>query len=145
MSILANGTEDFGTGPTPAQLYGALNEALQKLALMNLHEQVVPFFGLVHDGQVRGKSAITIERVVTAVEIRVEGDPPGGAALIVQININGTLQTQQFSVTAGNAYSLTTVSGDVIVPANQYAAAQITTASGAGDVVVILKSQLRIL
>jgi len=146
MSVLVNGTEDLPQGLTPAQAYGSLNSTVQKLALMNLHEQVVAFFGLVRDGITRGQSAISIERLCTAVELRIEGDPPSVNPLIAQININGALQSQQFTVAAGSNYALVAVnSGGLVIAANNYAAIQITAANGAGDVVVTLKSQLRIL
>jgi len=146
MSVLQNGTEDLPQGLTPAAAYGLVNEAIQKLAQMNFHEQMVPFFGLVRDLTYRGTSAITIERLCTAVEIRIEGDPPSSSPLIAQINIQGTLQAQQFTVAAGGNYSLTSVnSGGLVIPANSFAAVQIVSANQASDVVVTLKSQLRIL
>ena len=146
MSTLANGTEDLPQGLTPAAAYGIVNEAIQKLALMNIHEQAVFFPGLVRDGQYRGTRAITIERLCTAVEINVEGDRPSGSPLIVQINVNGTLQAQQFTVAAGANYALVAVSsGGLVIPANQFAAVQIVSGNAASDVVVTLKSQLRIL
>lgn len=146
MSQLANGTEDLPQGVTPAAAYGIINTDIQKLAQMTLHEQVVPFYGLCRDGTSRGRSVVAIERLLTAVEIRVEGDLPSGGSLIVQVNIQGTLQWQQFAIAAGGSYGLITVnSGGLVIPANNWSSVQITTASGASDVVVVLKSQLRIL
>jgi hypothetical protein len=147
MSSLPNGTEDMvGQNLTPGAAYPVVNAALQKLAVMNLHEQVIPFYGLCRDNQQRGKSAIAVERHVVAIEIRVEGDPPTGGSFTIQLVINGVLQSQQASVSAAGTYSLTNVaSGNWIVPANQTAEIKIVSANSASDAIVTLKSQLRIL
>lgn len=146
MSVLSNGTEDLPQGLTPAAAYAIVNTAIQKLALMNLHEQVIPFFGLVRDGAQHGKSAIAIERLVTAVEIRIEGDAPVASPLIVQLVLGGSLQSQQFTVAAAATYALITASsGGLVVAANTVVEARMISGNQASDVVVTLKSQLRIL
>ena len=147
MSSLANGTEDMvGQNLTPGAAYPVVNAALQKLAQMNLHEQVVPFYGLCRDNQQRGKSAITVERAVKAVEIRLEGDAPTGGSFTVQLVINGVLNSTQTSVGSGATYALVDVSSaNIVIPANQPAEVKIISANAASDAIVTLKSQLRIL
>jgi hypothetical protein len=145
MSVLVNGTEDLPSGLTPAAAYALINTAIQKLALMCVHEQVVQFAGLVKDGAVAGKTAIPIERLLTAVEISVDGDAPSGGAFTVEVMINGSIQAQAFSVTAGNGYALVAVTGGLVIPANGNAAVFVSAGNHATDVRVTLKSQLRIL
>jgi hypothetical protein len=153
MSVLPNGTEDLPSGLTPAAAYAIINTAIQKIAQMNLLDKDVPFFGLVRDGQVRGTSQIAIERLITAVEIRAESAAPVGSALLVQLVIGGTLQSQQYSLAAGSTYALVGVTGDgngnagsgLVVPANTTLAIQIISGNQATDVVVTPKVQLRIL
>ena len=147
MSSLANGTEDLvGQNLTPAAAYAVVNAALQKLAVMNLHEQVVPFYGLPREGTTRGRSAIPIERFIQAIEIRIEGDPPTGGSFTVHLVINGTLQSQTAGVSAGQTYSFTSIaSGNWVIPAGQTSEIKVSAASGASDVIVTIKSQLRIL
>jgi len=153
MSVLANGTEDLPSGLTPAAAYAIINTAIQKIAQMNLLDKDVPFFGLVRDGQVRGTSQIAIERLITAVEIRAESVAPVGGALLVQLVVGGTLQSQQYSLGAGSTYTLVGVTGDgnggagsgLVVPVNTTLAVKITNGNQAADVVVTPKTQLRIL
>jgi hypothetical protein len=153
MSVLSNGTEDLPTGLTPAAAYALVNTAIQKIAQMNLLDKDVPFFGLIRDGQVRGTSQITIERLITVVEIRTESAPPVGSALVIQLVVNGNLMSQQYTLNAGNSYALTGVTGDgnggagsgLVVPPNQTLAVQIIHGNQAADVVVTPKTQLRVL
>jgi hypothetical protein len=153
MSVLANGTEDLPFGLTPAAAYAIINTAIQKIAQMNLLDKDVPFFGLVRDGQVRGTSQIAIERLITAVEIRTESAAPVGSALLIQLVVGGTLQSQQYSLAAGSTYALVSVTGDgnggagsgLVVPVNTTLAVQIINSNQAADVVVTPKTQLRIL
>jgi hypothetical protein len=153
MSVLSNGTEDLPTGLTPAAAYALVNTAIQKIAQMNLLDKDVPFFGLIRDGQVRGTSQIAIERLITAVEIRAESALPIGSGLVVQLVVNGNLQSQQYTLNAGSSYALTGVTGDgngvagsgLVVPANQTLAVRMISGNQAADVVVTLKCQLRIL
>ena len=153
MSILANGTEDLPTGLTPAAAYALINTAIQKIAQMNLLDKDVPFFGLVRDGQLRGTSQIAIERLITAVEIRAESTVPVGSALVVQLVVNGNVQSQQYTLNAASAYALRAVTGDgnggagsgLVVPANQSLAVKIISGNQAQDVIVTPKIQLRIL
>jgi len=153
MSVLANGTEDLPFGLTPAAAYAIINTAIQKIAQMNLLDKDVPFFGLVRDGQVRGTSQIAIERLITAVEIRTESAAPMGSALLIQLVVGGTLQSQQYSLAAGSTYTLVSVTGDgnggagsgLVVPVNTTLAVQIINSNQAADVVVTPKTQLRIL
>jgi len=154
MSVLSNGTEDLPQGLTPAEAYAALNTAIQKIALMNLLDKDIPFFGLPHDGSIRGTSQIAIERLITAVEIRCEGSAPVGTSLIVQLIVGGVLQSQQYALAAGQTYALVAVINDgdgggsgsgLVVPANITLAVQITSGNQAEDVVVTPKTQLRIL
>jgi hypothetical protein len=153
MSVLANGTEDLPSGLTPAAAYAIINTAIQKIAQMNLLDKDVPFFGLVRDGQVRGTSQIAIERLITAVEIRTESAAPVGSALLIQLVVGGTLQSQQYSLAAGSTYTLVSVTGDgnggagsgLVVPVNTTLAVQIINSNQAADVVVTPKTQLRIL
>jgi hypothetical protein len=153
MSVLANGTEDLPFGLTPAAAYAIINTAIQKIAQMNLLDKDVPFFGLVRDGQVRGTSQIAIERLITAVEIRTESAAPVGSALLIQLVVGGTLQSQQYSLAAGSTYTLVSVTGDgnggagsgLVVPVNTTLAVQIINSNQAADVVVTPKTQLRIL
>src|SRR5882762_6706830 len=112
MSVLANGTEDFPPGLTPAAAYALVNTAIQKIAQMNLLDKDVPFFGLVRDGQVRGTSQIVVERLITAVEVRAESAAPVGSALLLQFVVGGTVQSQQYSLGAGSTYVLVGVTGD---------------------------------
>ena len=146
MSSLPNGTEDLvGQNLTPGAAYAVVNTAFQKLAAMNLHEQVVPFYGLPRDGMTRGASAIPIERLILSIEIRAEGDAPSGANLVVQLIIGGVTQSPTFALNAGQTYVLIPASSsDLVVPANTACAAQIVSANQASDVVVAVKSQLRI-
>jgi len=153
VSVLANGTEDLPTGLTPAAAYALVNTAIQKIAQMNLLDKDVPFFGLVRDGQVRGTSQIAIERLITAVEVRAESAAPVGSALVMQLVVNGNVQSQQYTLNAGSAYVLRSVTGDgnggsgsgLVVPANQTLAVKIINSNQAADVVVTPKVQLRIL
>jgi hypothetical protein len=154
MSILANGTEDLPPGLTPAAAYALVNTAIQKVAQMNLLDKDVPFFGLVRDNQIRGTSQIAIERLITAVEIRAESAPPVGSALVVQLVVNGNVQSQQYMLNAASSYSgIIFVTGDgnggsgsgLVVPANQTLAVKIISANQAADIVVCCKIQLRIL
>jgi hypothetical protein len=153
MSVLANGTEDLPSGLTPAAAYAIINTAIQKIAQMNLLDKDVPFYGLVRDGQVRGTSQIAIERLITAVEIRTESAAPVGSALLIQLVVGGTLQSQQYSLAAGSTYTLVSVTGDgnggagsgLVVPVNTTLAVQIINSNQAADVVVTPKTQLRIL
>ena len=154
MSVLANGTEDFPTGLTPAAAYALVNTAIQKIALMNLIDKDIPFFGNVVDGQVRGTSQIAIERLITAVELRAEGAAPVGSSLLVQLVVGGTLQSQQYALPAGSMYALVAVINDgngggsgsgLVVPANITLAAKIINGFQAEDVIVTPKTQLRIL
>jgi hypothetical protein len=154
MSVLANGTEDLPSGLTPAAAYAIINTAIQKIAQMNLLDKDVPFFGLPRDGEVRGTSQIGIERLITAVEIRTEGSAPVGSALLVQLVVGGTLQSQQYSLAAGSTYTLVAVINDgngggsgsgLVVPANTTLAVKIISGNQAVDVTVTPKSQLRIL
>ena len=153
MSVLANGTEDLPAGLTPAAAYALVNTAIQKIAQMNLLDKDVPFFGLIRDGQVRGTSQIAIERLITAVEIRAESASPIGSGLVIQLVVNGNLQSQQYTLNAGSTYTLMGVTGDgnggsgsgLVVPANQTLAVQMIHGNQAADVVVTLKCQLRIL
>jgi hypothetical protein len=153
MSVLANGTEDLPSCLTPAAAYAIINTAIQKIAQMNLLDKDVPFFGLVRDGQVRGTSQIAIERLITAVEIRTESAAPVGSALLIQLVVGGTLQSQQYSLAAGSTYTLVSVTGDgnggagsgLVVPVNTTLAVQIINSNQAADVVVTPKTQLRIL
>ena len=153
MSVLANGTEDLPFGLTPAAAYAIINTTIQKIAQMNLLDKDVPFFGLVRDGQVRGTSQIAIERLITAVEIRTESAAPVGSALLIQLVVGGTLQSQQYSLAAGSTYTLVSVTGDgnggagsgLVVPVNTTLAVQIINSNQAADVVVTPKTQLRIL
>ena len=112
MSVLANGTEDFPPGLTPAAAYALVNTAIQKIARMNLLDKDVPFFGLPRDNEVRGTSQIAIERLITAVEIRAESAAPVGSALVIQLVVNGTLQSQQYTLSAGSAYTFAGVTGN---------------------------------
>src|SRR5882724_2190473 len=112
MSVLANGTEDLPAGLTPAAAYALVNTAIQKIAQMNLLDKDVPFFGLVRDNEVRGTSQIAIERLITAVEIRAEGGAPVGSALIVQLIVNGNVQSQQYTLNAASSHVLRSVTGD---------------------------------
>ena len=154
MSTLANGTEDLvGQNENPAVAYATINAALQKIALMNLLDKDVPFFGIVHNGQARGTSQIAIDRIITAVEIRCEGDAPSGSSLVVQLSVGGTLQAQQYALGATQTYALIPVTGDgnggsgagLVVPASITLAVQIISGNQATDVVVCPKTQLRIL
>jgi hypothetical protein len=153
MSVLANGTEDLPSGLTPAAAYALINTAIQKIAQMNLLDKDVPFFGQVVDGQTRGTSQIAVERLITAVEIRAESVAPSGNALLVQLVVGGTPQSQQYSLGAGSTYALVGVTGDgnggagtgLVVPVNTTLAVQIINGNQAADVVVTPKSQLRIL
>ena len=153
MSVLANGTEDLPPGLTPAAAYALVNTAIQKIAQMNLLDKDVPFFGLVRDNQVRGTSQIAIERLITAVEIRVEGAAPVGGALVIQLVVNGNVQSQQYSLNAATSYVLRSVTGDgnggagsgLVVPASQTLAVKIISGNQATDVVITPKTQLRIL
>jgi hypothetical protein len=153
MSVLANGTEDLPSGLTPAAAYAIINTAIQKIAQMNLLDKDVLFFGLVRDGQVRGTSQIAIERLITAVEIRAESGAPVGSALLVQLVVGGTLQSQQYSLGAGSTYALVGVTGDgnggagsgLVVPVNTTLTVKIINGNQAADVVVTCKTQLRIL
>src|SRR6266849_6402095 len=97
MSVLANGTEDLPPGLTPAAAYALINTAIQKIAQMNLLDKDVPFFGLPRDNEVRGTSQIAIERLITAVEIRAESVAPVGSGLIVQLIVNGNVQSLQYT------------------------------------------------
>ncbi len=152
MSVLANGTEDLPSGLTAAA-YAIINTAIQKIAQMNLLDKDVPFFGLVRDDQVRGTSQIAIERLITAVEIRAESAAPVGSALLVQLVVGGSLQTQQYSLGAGSNYALVSVTGDgnggagfgLVVPVNTTLAVKIISGNQAADVVITPKVQLRIL
>jgi hypothetical protein len=107
----------------------------------------------VRDGQVRGTSQIAIERLITAVEIRTESAAPVGSALLIQLVVGGTLQSQQYSLAAGSTYALVSVTGDgnggagsgLVVPVNTTLAVQIINSNQAADVVVTPKTQLRIL
>src|ERR1019366_2683925 len=112
VSVLANGTEDLPPGLTPAAAYALVNTAIQKIAQMNLLDKDVPFFGLVRDNQVRGTSQIAIERLITAVEIRAESAAPVGSALVVQLVVNGNLQSQQCTLGVGNTYALVGITGN---------------------------------
>jgi hypothetical protein len=154
MSVLANGTEDLPPGLTPAAAYALVNTAIQKIAQMNLLDKDVPFFGLIRDGQIRGTSQIAIERLITAVEIRAESAVPVGSALVVQLVVNGNLMSQQYTLAAGNSYALVAVINDgngggsgsgLVVPATQTIGVQMINGNQAADVVVTLKTQLRIL
>ena len=153
MSVLANGTEDLPPGLTPAAAYALVNTAIQKIAQMNLLDKDVPFFGLPRDNEVRGTSQIAIERLITAVEIRAESAAPVGGALVIQLVVDGNVQSQQYTLNAANTYVLRAVTGDgnggagsgLVVPANQTLAIKIISANQAEDVVVTPKTQLRIL
>ena len=153
MSVLANGTEDLPSGLTPAAAYALVNTAIQKIAQMNLLDKDVPFFGLIRDGQIRGTSQIAIERLITAVEIRAESAPPVGSALVVQLVVNGNVQSQQYDLAAGSTYALVGVTGDgnggsgsgLVVRINQTLAVKMISGNQAADAVVTLKCQLRIL
>src|SRR5260221_8719672 len=113
MRVLVNGTEDLPHGLTPAAAYALVNTAIQKIAQMNLLDKDVPFFGLPRDNEVRGTSQIAIERLITAVEIRAESAAPVGSALVIQLVVNGTLQSQQYTLSAGSAYTFAGVTGNV--------------------------------
>jgi hypothetical protein len=146
MAVLVNGTESLDPGATPAQSYAKTSAALQKLAQMNLHEQVVRFNGLVRDNAQRGKSAVAVERVVTQIEIHCDGDAPTGSNLTLQLVVNGSADSNVYSLTAGQGYVLLgAVGGGLVVAANATLEVKVTAANGASDVVVTLKSQLRIL
>jgi hypothetical protein len=144
MSTLPNGTEDLvGQNLTPAAAYAIVNTALQKISQMQVFPQDCRFPGSAHASDIRDPHAIPFQRQLLQVEVIVNGDAPTGGSLTVQLLFGGVAQTPTISVSAGQTYALSNLSGNnLIVPANQTCAAQIVTPSGATDVVVKLLFQL---
>ena len=144
MSTLVNGTEDLvGQNLTPAAAYAVVNTGFQKIAQMQVYCQDCRFPGSAHTNDTRDPHAIPIQRQVLQVEVIVNGDPPSGGSLTIQLLFGGTAQTPTFSVAATQSYSLAnTTSSNLVLAANQACAAQIVTPNGATDVVVKIYSQL---
>ncbi len=177
MSQLENGSELLaGLGGTNAN--NLFDANVQRLNLNDFDVQEVRFDGFAINNQVRGTSKRHYDRIIKFVEIRVEGAPPTGGLLVVQLIVAGTVLSQQYTIAANGTYAFIavthdgngggsdpftdSVSGDplsgpgVLVlggvasgalnMANaQTLAVQITTASGASDVIVTVHSRRRIL
>jgi hypothetical protein len=144
MSTNVNGVEDLvGQNLTPAAAYAVVNTAIQKQAVMSIHEQECRFNGSAHANNIRDPHAIPIQRQVLQVEVIVNGDAPAGGSLVVQLLFGGAAQSPTFAVATGQIYSATNATGDnLVIAANQTCAAQIVTPNGATDVVVKIYSQL---
>jgi hypothetical protein len=144
MSTLVNGTEDLvGQNLTPAAAYAVVNTALQKIAQMQVYPQDCQFPGSAHTNDIRDAHAIPFQRQLLQVEVIVNGDPPAGGSLSVQLLFGGVAQSNTVSVTAGQTYNLANLSSaNMIVVANQTCAVQIVNPASASDVVVKLLFQL---
>jgi hypothetical protein len=138
MSTLINGTEDLvSQNLTPAAAYAVVNTTFQKLAQMSLYNQDCRFNGLVRDNDVRDAHTIPIRRLVSQVEVIVNGDAPADGSLTVQLLFGGVAQSNTVSVTAGQKYILgNLLSANMVIPASTTCAAKVTAANGASDVLV---------
>jgi hypothetical protein len=87
-------------------------------------------------------------RLVTAVEIGIDGNAPSGGTFIIQLLLGGSIMSQQYAVTSGNTHAFAAVTGNgnggagfgLPVPANTQLAAKVITASGTSDATVTVIS-----
>ncbi len=138
MSTLVNGTEDLvGQNLTPAAAYAVANTAFQKVAMMQWHQGMVGFYGLVKDGAVRGRQVFPTDVQLVNVQIIAEGDAPVGSSFTCQLIVNGVTQSQVFSLNAGQTSSGPILSSSVIyVTAGQTAAVAVVNGNQSSDVIV---------
>ena len=104
--------------------------------------------GLLTDNSLWGLHQRPYFRLVSAIEISIDGTPPNGGALVIQLLLGGVLQSQQYTVAAGNTHNFIAVVGDgnggsgngLAVPANTTLQAKVITASGTSDATVTIIS-----
>jgi hypothetical protein len=88
-------------------------------------------------------------RLITHVDISIDGNAPAGGSFVVQLLVGGTLMSQQYSVTAGNTHAFIAVTGNgnggsgngLPVAANTTLQAKVISANGSSDATVTVISQ----
>lgn len=97
--------------------------------------------GLLADNQLWALHQRPYFRLVTAIEITIDGTPPNGGALLIQLLVGGVLQSQQYTVADGQTHAYVAVTGNgnggagngLAVAANTTLQAKVITANGVSD------------
>jgi hypothetical protein len=104
--------------------------------------------GILTDNQLWALHQRSYYRLITAIEICIDGNAPSGGSFVVQLLVGGVLMSQQYTVASGQTHSFTVVTGNgnggagfgLPVPANTTLQAKVTTASGTSDATVTIIS-----
>jgi len=93
--------------------------------------------GILADNQLWALHQRSYYRLITAIEICIDGNAPSGGSFVVQLLVGGTLMSQQYTITPGNTHSYTAVAGSGLpVPANTTLQATVISSNGTSDATV---------
>jgi hypothetical protein len=100
--------------------------------------------GILADNQLWALHQRPYFRLISAVEICIDGNAPSGGSFVVQLLVGGSLKSQQYTVTSGNTHNYVAVTGDgnggsgsgLAVAANATLQAKVISANGTSDATV---------